>query len=431
MLRLVVLLLIIFYFLLSGDSLAQSEREGWAKIPSPTNKTLRNLYFIDTQTGWAAGEDGTIIHTSNGGDSWIVQNSTVSSFIVDIFFINENLGWALAFRDVFPFGTIILKTSNSGNTWIAENYPHGNAFMNTVFFFDSLNGWIGGTHIAGTTNGGATWVEADIDSSMISGLPVFNFNFYSRQFGYACGGYLDLAGVIWRTTNYGESWSAIGVSPDQVFNLYIIDSLNTIALSGDPEGFFGTGNINTTDAGTSWIYEEMSISGLSFAIDFRTESEGWSASGYKFLITSDSGVTWENKETPDSTIIFDLTFIDSRNGFAVGENGVILKYYKEIEVPADSIPSNYILYQNYPNPFNTSTKIEYRTQSAGYITLNVYDVLGNEIASLVNEGKTAGKYEVIFNPNLINQKDTLPGGVYFYQLRAGTFVQTKKMLYLK
>jgi hypothetical protein len=107
----------------------------------------------------------------------------------------------------------------------------------------------------------------------------------------------------------------------------------------------------------------MSLSGLSFTIDFRTESEGWSASGYKFFITSDSGVTWENKDPPGSAIIFDLTFIDSRNGFAVGENGVILKYIPGpadvYETGNDVAPSNFILYQNYPNPFNPVTIIRF------------------------------------------------------------------------
>ena len=435
MLRLTLKFLIIFYFLLPGDSLAQGQREGWAKIPSPTNKILGNLYFIDAQTGWAAGEDGTIIHTSNGGDSWIVQNSTVQTFIVDIFFINKNLGWALTFRNVFPFGTITLKTTNGGDTWVAEDYPDENAFMNTIFFFDSLNGWIGGTYISGTTNGGVTWVKADVDSSMISGLPVYNFNFYNRQFGYACGGYLDLAGVIWRTTNYGESWSATGVSPDQVFDLYIIDSLNAIALSGDPEGFFGTGNISTTNAGASWTYDEMTLSGLSFTIDFRTENEGWSASGYKFLITSDNGVTWENKATIDNAVIFDLTFLDSRNGFAVGESGVILKYIPGpvdvYDTGTEVTPSNFILYQNYPNPFNPATIIRFTVLDLSFTTLKVYDVLGNEIVTLVNDEKPAGEYEVIFNADLIKQNVVLTNGVYFYQLRAGTFVQTRKMIYLK
>ena len=440
MLRFNILPVIIFYLFLSSNLFAQGQREVWVKIPSPVNKTLRNLSFIDEQTGWAAGEGGTIIHTSNGGIDWIVQNSEVQTFIVDIFFINENFGWAITFKDTFPFGTILLRTTNGGDSWIAEDFPDGNAFMNTIFFFDSLNGWIGGTYIAGTTDGGATWVKADVDSSMISGLPIYNFNFYSRQFGYASGGYLDLAGVIWRTTNSGESWSATGVSPDQVFDLYIIDSLNAIGLSGDPEGFFGTGKINTSDAGTSWIYHEMALSGLSFAIDFRTDMEGWSASGYKFLLTSDGGITWINKETPDSAIVFDLTFIDSRNGFAVGEKGVILKYIPgpvDVNViNSDVFPSDIVLYQNYPNPFNPVTKIRFtipqeeRRQKQN-VSLKIYDVLGNKITTLVNEEKPAGEYEVIFNTDLITPNGDLPAGVYFYQLRSGISMKTKKMILLR
>jgi len=424
--RLTILFLIIFYFLLPANSLAQNEREDWKQIPSPTDKTLRNLHFIDAQTGWAAGEDGTIIHTSNGGDDWIVQNSNVHTFIVDVFFINENIGWAITFKDTFPFGSIILKTTNGGDSWIAEDYPDGSAFMNTVFFFDSLNGWIGGTYIAGTTDGGAIWVKAEVDSSIISGLPVYNFNFYNRQFGYACGGYLDLAGVIWRTTNYGENWTATGVSPDQVFDIYIIDSLNVITLSGDPEGFFGIGDIKTTDAGTSWTYEELSLSGLSFAIDFRTETEGWSASGFKFLFTSDKGESWIDKETPDSAIIFDLVFTDSITGYAVGEMGTILKYKKEAETPADSIPYEFKLFQNFPNPFSVSTQIEWQLPIGNFVTLKLFDMLGNEISTLINEFQNAGYYSkfISFNP-------ALSSGIYFYQFISGSYVSTKKMIHLK
>ncbi len=127
-----------------------------------------------------------------------------------------------------------------------------------------------------------------------------------------------MPGVIWRTTDFGVNWSSVGVSPDQAFDIFVFDSLNAITLSGDPEGFFGIGNIKTTDAGENWSFEELPLFGLSFTIDFRTNTEGWSASGPKFLFTSDKGDTWIEEPTLDSAVIFDLTFTDSITGYAVG-----------------------------------------------------------------------------------------------------------------
>ncbi len=99
---------------------------------------------------------------------------------------------------------------------------------------------------------------------------------------------------------------------------------------------------------------------------------------------------------------------------------------------------NYSLSQNYPNPFNPSTKIKFTIQQderrgTQDVSLKVYDVLGNEIATLVNEEKTAGSYEIEFSTGLIHQSagGGLPSGIYFYQLKAGNFIQTKKMLLLK
>ncbi len=88
-------------------------------------------------------------------------------------------------------------------------------------------------------------------------------------------------------------------------------------------------------------------------------------------------------------------------------------------------PNEYVLYQNYPNPFNPSTNIQYAISSKQFVTLKVYDILGNELATLINEVKPAGTYEVTWNA--VN----LPSGVYFYQLKAGNFTATKKLLLLK
>jgi hypothetical protein len=96
-------------------------------------------------------------------------------------------------------------------------------------------------------------------------------------------------------------------------------------------------------------------------------------------------------------------------------------------------PDKFILYQNYPNPFNPSTKIRYAipaTASKSFVTLKVYNVLGNEIATLVNERKPAGIYEAEFSADYVNGTE-LPSGVYFYSLTAGSFIQTRKMILIK
>jgi len=408
----------------------------WDKISQPTDKLLRNVFFVDSATGWCAGAEGIIFHTTNGGKNWIEQNSTVNTFIIDLFFLNKSLGWAVTLRDIIPFGTTILKTTNAGMDWIAIDYPEDNVFMNVIFYFDSLNGWLGGSKIVSTSDGGLNWIDAAIDSGLVSNLPVLNFNFYNRRFGYACGGFIDLAGVIWRTTDYGLNWSATGVSPDQVFDLFVFDSLNALTLSGDPEGFFGVGDIKTSNAGENWSFEELPLFALSFAIDFRTNTEGWSASGTKFLFTLDRGGTWVEKLTPDNAVIFDLTFTDSTTGYAVGENGIILKYKQNTTKVEDNInlQEKFVLHQNFPNPFNPNTSIQYAVNSRQFVSLKVYDVMGNEVAVLVNEEKPAGEYDVEFSAGgsaFGGIAYTLASGIYFYQLWAGSFIQTKKMVYLK
>ena len=88
-------------------------------------------------------------------------------------------------------------------------------------------------------------------------------------------------------------------------------------------------------------------------------------------------------------------------------------------------PKEYLLRQNYPNPFNPSTKIKYAIKATGLVQLKVYDILGKEIAILVNEDKEAGYYSVEFDAS------HLPSGVYFYRMQSGEFVSSKKMLLVK
>jgi len=86
---------------------------------------------------------------------------------------------------------------------------------------------------------------------------------------------------------------------------------------------------------------------------------------------------------------------------------------------------NFILNQNYPNPFNSNTKIKYSIPQSSPVQIKVFDVLGKEIQTLVNEEKPVGTYEITWNA------ENLPSGIYFYQLRAGSFIETKKMTLLR
>ena len=89
------------------------------------------------------------------------------------------------------------------------------------------------------------------------------------------------------------------------------------------------------------------------------------------------------------------------------------------------LPTKFFLSQNYPNPFNPITTIEFQIAEFGFVSLKVYDVLGREVANLVNEEKSAGNYEINWNAQ------NLPSGVYFYKLQIGSFIEIKKMVLLK
>ena len=97
----------------------------------------------------------------------------------------------------------------------------------------------------------------------------------------------------------------------------------------------------------------------------------------------------------------------------------------DVEDNKSIIPLEYSLSQNYPNPFNPSTTINYAISSKQLVQLKVYDILGSEVATLVNQEQSAGSYKIDFNAS------RLASGVYFYRLQAGSFVETKKMVILK
>ena len=203
---------------------------------------------------------------------------------------------------------------------------------------------------------------------------------------------------------------------------------------------FSEAQITTDESGmipTSPIYVAFNIN--------PDEMGGGPPSGFK---TDETGRTHNVPATlPDDTLYSPLWFVNiydnadfdmvsdlsSAQSANILVNGAAIVNCPIVEVsPTTAVdedqkvqPSEYSLSQNYPNPFNPTTNINYKIPKSGYVSLKVYDVLGNEVTTLVNEVKPAGEYEVQFGSS------SLASGVYYYQLKAGNLAETKKMILLR
>jgi photosystem II stability/assembly factor-like uncharacterized protein len=323
----------LFFMIFMLSSLAFSQQY-WQKISTAVNRDLSKCYFVDSLNGWAIGDSGTIIRTSNGGNDWVLQDAKVKGYMQNIFFLNKRLGWALSWG-LGPeyYGSYILHTTNGGNVWDTASYSIPDVYIRTIYFQDSLYGFMGGNPaiLLRTTNGGAAWEKCEVDSVVVAGFPVNKFRFFSRDYGIACGGIMDIAGVIWTTTNRGAFWSVKPIAPEPVNDVHFFDSLNILALAGDYE--YGTSQMRTTNGGINWSYENIGVFGIPYTMTFRNNTEAWCPMGYlqSFLMTSNSGYNWQQIDTPDSTKIFDIQFLNNRFGIGVGLKGSVIKYNPDVK----------------------------------------------------------------------------------------------------
>lgn len=421
----------------------------WTLLNKPTTKHLFKLFFIDNSQGWATGEQGIILKTIDGAESWAEQTTNINDNITELFMLNEQHGWALA--NFYPagrdttYGTIMLKTANGGDTWEQEVFPE--EFFYTVVFFDSLKGWLGGEFgtLWGTTDGGSTWFQPTIDPGPGAQFPILNFAFYSPQYGFAMGGHFDISGVVWKTLDGGQRWTPKVVGPEPLYGMRFKDSLNVMAVGGDFD--FGSGMVQTTDGGSTWEYVYLNIFGQARALSFRTETEAWAPLGFTgtYMYSLDEGRTWSDLYTPDSSAIYDLVFTDSLTGYAVGAYGTVLKYTTPpvaLSPESDFVPTTAILYKNYPNPFNPSTNLGFRISDRGFVSLEIFDISGRKVATLVSGNKPPGEYEVQWNGRDETRQE-VSSGLYVYRLRVsptgqaapstetGIFEQSRKMLLIR
>ncbi|MEJ5306547.1 MAG: T9SS type A sorting domain-containing protein [Ignavibacteria bacterium] len=248
--------------------------------------------------------------------------------------------------------------------------------------------------------------------------------------------YAGTDGGVFRSTNNGSSWTEISATS----TITRITKDRSLAVSFNEAGgtniFVGThanGIFLSTNNSESWTQVNTGLTNLNiYALATSGTNVFAGTYGGGVILSTNNGASWTPFNTGLSSLhVISLT-ISADNLFAGTENGGVwrrpLSQITAVEGQAAGVSAEFSLGQNYPNPFNPSTKITWQSPVSGYTTLKVYDVLGNEVATLVNEYINAGSYEVEFNAG---QTRNLSSGVYFYKLQVGEFVQTKKMILIK
>lgn len=423
---------IVFSVILTVSIFSQ---EYWFRKPSPVQSTLTKIIFLDTLYGWASGDSGKVLHTTNGGQNWIIQNTGILNYAIDdIFFLNRRLGWGVA-NDFFFYGTKMLITTNGGINWQLTVYPDTTKVYNTIYFTDSLTGFLSGYSgdIVKTTDGGNHWFGVRSDTNYCPPLYLFpkhSFNFLNAMTGFACGGHLDIQGIIWKTTDAGLNWFSYCTTSEPLERIKPISASRIIATGGDYE--YGPITSTSLDGGNNWIYDTIGGFGIGSALAFRTESELWVPLdfGQKWGISLDTGsytAPWYYVRTPDSSIILDAVFASPYFGWACGNDGTLLKYNPAvIGLPiVNYVPVRSALYQNYPNPFNPVTNIKFNLVKNSRVQVIIYDITGREIRKFDKGYLTSGEHSIRFSA------EYLASGVYFYKLVTDDVTEAKKMVILK
>lgn len=401
-----IFVLVLMIIMFSANCFAQ--QYGWVQLPSPVSGNLRNIYVSGSKTWLNNGysiyysnnypsEQLELIYNANGfglydmiiqcyGNNiygWAVGSSSMGARTTDgINWTSMSLGGTSTYTCVtfptllkgFASGTDkrLHKTVNGGINWIDAGVTLGFSTVSTLVFPDSLIGYVGtpDPRLAKSVDGGIIWVDEEADFA--GGIN--DIFFYDNNNGWAIGRY-----DILRYNN--GVWNQISNPTEH--------DLNTVFFINPNEGWI-VGNEGT------------------------------------ILHSIDGGENWSLQNSSSSSTLLDIFFTSPTNGYAVGTEGSILHYTLINSTDNPSItPKLMTLKQNYPNPFNPQTTLYYTLNLTSHVNLSVYNLQGKRISQLVDCDQNSGEHSVIFDAQ------DLPSGIYFYQLRCGDQLETRKMILLK
>lgn len=368
---------------------------------------ITSITALDTSFCWIGTESGSIYKTTNGGYNWTMQFSLAGSFSDGIKMFTQNYG--IYYGDPTGAGQPHQWrfTTDGGTNWLlSPNAPI--ALANEAGL---LNAW-------DWTDTGKYWISTGNFTANIT----TNRSFKTVN-GFTGGG--------WTSTTLTGTGNSTG--------LYF----SSIAFTDDNNGMTasnGTGNAvrKTTDGGNSWV-PVPNPPGVTNFIPFNMcgLKDGSNliflmlyTNSNKCFKTTDYGSTWTQEIVPSqaASSVRLMQFINPTLGFAGGAGGIFLRYGNVIGITQinTELPSEYKLGQNYPNPFNPTTRIDFSIPISDNVTLKVYDLIGKEVSTLVDEFRNADNYSIDFT-----RSSDLNSGIYFYKMTSGEFSITKKFILMK
>ena len=443
----------------SGDFFASTNSGATWTIRA--TKLQNDIYFCNPSLGYSYGRGG-LFRTTDGGFHWTKLTGEQSGSTRRSAFVGDKIGFAI-------WSGQLLQTHDGGYNWNLAPALSNKSNLQDITAADSLTIWIVATDsVLHTTDGGKAWQSTPIGKD----TTIRGIKFYGNSIGvqYEVRRSGDTVVSHYVTIDGGNTWKRYQLAEhlSSYDKLIFSDASHAwfftqqgIFLSRDtsktwekiatPLGFnqgydspfdfvdssFGCAAsfdqvAITTDGGSTWTSSKLPFSAQLTDVAFADRQHGYiSGWGGCIFSTSDGGNTWKSDETSSAETINQLLVVKNKTVasiYAVGNNLTVLHQTIVLSAAGHEVaagPSTFHLYQNYPNPFNPVTVIRYQLAVNSFVTVKVFDILGREIATLVNEKKDAGSYTMQWDATKYSSD------VYFYQLRAGSFVQTKKMVLLK
>lgn len=399
---------------------------------------LNGVDFADSLHGWFVGNEGTVIHTGDGGKSWSIFNIGRNDvYLLAVDFINENQGWVAG---SFQAGKgIILRTNDGGKFWQEQHVENSGDFY-AIEFLDEKHGWAGGqsTGIWYTTDGGVIWNRGE--PALQNGF-ILSICFLDSLNGWADGFGSGVIGLpLLHTTDGGKNWKADStmLGGQKVF---FTDSLRGWIMRA------GGGIWRTVDGGKNWRYHsEPQASGQFLDIYFPDSLVGYISSEAGTFSSTDGGRNWQLVSGERAKMMY---FINRHFGWGARVTGRYIgsknlaytsdsaKTWNAIAVTSvHDIPTfkpnqpDFTLNGSYPNPFNAQAKICFQLHRPHIpLNLRIYDIHGRELRALLDEPLPAGIHHVIWDGKNAEGKP-VAAGIYFYQISAGQSKETEKMLLL-